>query len=57
MEGNSLGIRKISDSKMIDGRQFYRVVWESTWEAEESLIACQHLIDDFWRDINNAKVD
>jgi len=55
-DGSAFGIRKILDCKISnDGRQMYQVEWETTWEPAESLAACQHLVDQFWSHVNNAK--
>ena len=37
------------------GKQLYKVKWEPTWEPAENLASCQHLIDEFWKFVNNAK--
>ena len=55
-EENSSGIRKILDCKISpDGRQMYKVEWDTTWEFAESLTSCQNLIDEFWSHVNKAK--
>ena len=50
------GIRKIINSKLQDGHRYYKLKWEPTWEPEENLAACQHLVDEFWEFVNNSKV-
>jgi len=53
---SSFGIRKIVDCKTgEDGRQFYKVKWEPTWEPADNLASCQHLIDEFWSFVNRVK--
>lgn len=55
-EQNSCGIRKIMDCKLSnDGRQYYKVKWEPTWEPAENLVTCQHLVDEFWSHVNKLK--
>ena len=52
------GIKKIVDCKFDqEGKQLYKVKWTETWEPAENLTTCQHLIDDFWSFINNAKTN
>ena len=52
---SSFGISRIVDVKIEGGIQMYKVEWMSTWESSESLISCQHLINQFWSSINKAK--
>ena len=52
---SSFGISRIVDVKIEGGIQMYKVEWVTTWESSESLISCQHLIDQFWSRVNNAK--
>jgi len=57
-EQSSFGIRKILDCKVLaSGEQMYKVEWENTWEAADSLTSCQHLLDDFWSQVNKAKAN
>ena len=50
------GPKKVVDCKLDeDGKQFYKVKWESTWEPAENLRTCQHLVDEFWSFLFNAK--
>ena len=55
MAEDSFGISRIVDVKVDGGKQMYKVEWMSTWEPAESLLSCQHLIDNFWSHVNNAK--
>lgn len=53
---SSFGIKKIVDCKIGKcGRQMYKVKWEATWEPAENLASVQHLIDEFWTYVDNAK--
>jgi len=53
---SSFGIKKIIDCKIAeDGQQLYKVKWQATWEPAESLVSCQHLIDEFWSFVNKVK--
>lgn len=49
------GMQKVIDHKTDqNGRVFYKVQWEPTWEPAESLNTCQTLIDEFWSSVNKA---
>ena len=53
---STFGIKKIVDCKIGKcGRQLYKVKWVATWEPADNLTSVQHLIDDFWRYVDNAK--
>jgi len=55
-EPSDFGIKKIIDCKIgEDGQQLYKVKWQATWEPAESLVTCQHLIDEFWSYVNTVK--
>ena len=56
LDSSSFGIKKIIDCRINqEGKQMYKVRWEETWEPADSLITCQHLVDDFWSRVNKAK--
>lgn len=53
---SSFGIKRIVDCKIGEGgRQMYKVKWIATWEPAETLASCQHLIEEFWSRVDNAK--
>lgn len=41
--------KKVIDYKVYNGKQYYKVKWESSWESEESLTEYQDLVDQFWQ--------
>lgn len=38
-----------------NGKKFYKVKWESSWEAEDNLLKYQNLLDQFWGFVNRVK--
>lgn len=47
MQKNSL-ICNICNIFFQDGKRYYKVKWESSWECEENLGDYQDLVDQFW---------
>lgn len=41
--------KKVIDYKVYNGKRYYKVKWESSWEPEDSLTEYQDLVDQFWQ--------
>ena len=48
-------VKKVIDYKLLNGKRYYKVKWECTWELEDSLLSCQGLVDQFWNFVNRVK--
>lgn len=47
--------KKVIDYKLLNGKKYYKVKWECTWELEDNLLSYKGLVDQFWDFVNRVK--
>lgn len=63
MEGNielilrAHNVKKVVDYRLDNGKRFYKVKWESSWEDEDTLTNYQSLVNQFWSFIDRVKFE
>ncbi|XP_002157333.4 homeobox protein 4 isoform X1 [Hydra vulgaris] len=50
-------IKKVVDFRLDNGKRYYKVKWESSWEPEDNLLDYQVFLDQFWDFVNRVKSD
>uniref|UniRef100_A0A7M5TS78 C2H2-type domain-containing protein n=1 Tax=Clytia hemisphaerica TaxID=252671 RepID=A0A7M5TS78_9CNID len=49
--------KRVIDTKVQNGKRYYKVKWESSWEAEDSVGEYQDLVDQFWNFVKRVSSD
>lgn len=48
---------KVIDYKLVNGKKYYKIKWECSWELADNLQHCQELVEQFWEFVDRVKSD